>query len=101
LVADLSDSTTLPQDPIALREVAEVADVEAAVGSMTVVAVAAEEVAVVVLAIGEDVVVLEVAEVEAQTAAALVTLRARSRLFKSLASLEDQMSVNTAAHSFL
>jgi hypothetical protein len=89
LVADLSDSTMLHQDPIALRAVDEVADVEVVVGSMTVADAVADEAAVVVSVIVEDVVGLEVAEVEAQTVVALVTLRARSRLFKSLASLED------------
>jgi hypothetical protein len=71
-VADLSDSTMLRQDPIALRAADEVADVEVVVASMTVA----------------DAVVDEAAVVVAQTVVALVTLRARSRLFKSLASLE-------------
>jgi hypothetical protein len=88
-VADLSDSTMLHQDPIALKAVDEVADVEVVVGSMTVADAVADEGAVVVSVIVEDVVGLEVAGVEAQTVVALVTLRARSRLFKSLASLED------------
>jgi hypothetical protein len=79
----------LHQDLIALKVVDEVADVEVVVGSMTVADVVVDEAAVVVSVIVEDVVALEVAVVEAQTVVALATLRARSRLFKSLASLED------------
>jgi hypothetical protein len=67
----------------------EVADVEVVADLMTVADAVVDEAAVVGSVIVVDVVEHEVAEVEAQTVVALVTLRARSRLFKSLASLED------------
>ena len=75
-----SDSTMLPQDPIVLREVAEVEDVEAAV-ALTIVVDAVVGVAVAaVSAIVEDEVGLVVAVAEAQTEVDLETSRARSRL---------------------
>lgn len=86
LLADLSDSTMLRPVLIALREVAVVVvDEEVAAASVTedvVDEAAAEEVAEEDLAIVDEV-DPEVAVVQAQTAEALETSKARSRLFKS------------------